>query len=61
MDRRLPFTKRFADYCRAFARLLVSRGHGEEWWASGERFYTPINEISYFAYMAGDRAEWLRR
>jgi hypothetical protein len=49
------FVERFAAYCYAFARLLVERGHGEEIaGASGWRFYTPVNEISFFAWAGGE-------
>lgn len=49
------FPERFSRYCRAFARLLVQRGHGECGpYAAGTRFYTPINEISFFAWAAGE-------
>jgi beta-glucosidase/6-phospho-beta-glucosidase/beta-galactosidase len=41
------FVSRFADFCHAMARLLRDR-------SQGERFYTPINEISFFAWAAGE-------
>ncbi len=50
---REPFVERFAAYCRAFATLLVKRGHGERRGARGQRFYTPVNEISFFAWAGG--------
>jgi beta-glucosidase/6-phospho-beta-glucosidase/beta-galactosidase len=43
------FVLRFADYCYAFARYLV-RKTGE----AGARFYTPVNEISYYAWAGGE-------
>lgn len=43
------FIVRFADYCYAFARLVASRTRAVP-------FYTPVNEISYFAWAAGDQA-----
>jgi beta-glucosidase/6-phospho-beta-glucosidase/beta-galactosidase len=49
------FVERFGTYCAAFARLLVQRGYGE-WPHDGrcERFYTPVNEISFFAWAGGE-------
>jgi hypothetical protein len=41
------FVRRFAEYCHAVASYLDRR-------TSGVPFYTPINEISYFAWAAGD-------
>jgi hypothetical protein len=41
------FVRRFADYCHAVARYIDRH-------TSGTPFYTPINEISYFAWAAGD-------
>jgi hypothetical protein len=41
------FVERFADYCHAVAGYLDRR-------LDGTPFYTPINEISYFAWAAGD-------
>src|SRR5438876_12414380 len=41
------FVGRFADYCYAVARYFDRR-------IDGTPFYTPINEISYFAWAAGD-------
>ncbi len=41
------FSRRFADYCYAFARLLARRGHRAP-------FFTPVNEISFFAWAASD-------
>ncbi len=43
------FVRRFADYCYAFARYLVRRT-GE----SGTRFYTPVNEPSFYAWAGGE-------
>lgn len=45
------FMDRFAHYCRAFAGLLKRRGQTPA-------FYTPVNEISYFAWAAGDQADF---
>src|SRR5687768_1042260 len=42
------FVPRFAEYCHAFARYLIRRT-GE----SGTRFYTPVNEPSFFAWAGG--------
>src|SRR2546421_1514259 len=41
------FLKRFADYCYAFARLVARR-------SPDVPFYTPVNEISYFSWAAGE-------
>jgi UDP-galactopyranose mutase len=42
------FVQRFADYCGATARFITEH--------SGTRhIYSPINEISYLAWMAGDQ------
>jgi beta-glucosidase/6-phospho-beta-glucosidase/beta-galactosidase len=41
------FTIRFADYCRASAEYVTQRVHGPY-------FFTPINEITYFAYIGGE-------
>jgi hypothetical protein len=41
------FARRFADYCYAFARLVRRRG-------GDAPFYTPVNEISYFAWAGGE-------
>ena len=41
------FTRRFADYCRAAARSVVPR-------LRGPHFFTPINEITFFAYCGGE-------
>jgi hypothetical protein len=43
------FVRRFADYCHAVATYIDRR-------SSGRLFVTPINEISYFAWAAGDMA-----
>lgn len=43
------FVKRFADYCHAFARFLI-RQNG----AAGTRFYTPVNEPSFYAWAGGE-------
>jgi hypothetical protein len=45
------FVTRFAVYCQAFARLLMRQGYGEQ---SGARYYTPVNEISFFAWAGGE-------
>jgi beta-glucosidase/6-phospho-beta-glucosidase/beta-galactosidase len=41
------FCKRFADYCRAAAGYVVPKVHGP-------RFFTPINEITFFSFCAGE-------
>jgi len=41
------FVDRFAGFCDAAARHLQRR-------VSGQRFYTPINELSFFAWAAGE-------
>jgi beta-glucosidase/6-phospho-beta-glucosidase/beta-galactosidase len=41
------FAGRFAAYCRAAAEYVVPRVHGPY-------FFTPINEITYFAFMGGE-------
>jgi beta-glucosidase/6-phospho-beta-glucosidase/beta-galactosidase len=41
------FVDRFARYCRAIAAHLRNDGNGPH-------FYTPINEISFFAWAAGE-------
>jgi hypothetical protein len=41
------FVRRFAEYCHAVADYIDRH-------TSGTPFYTPINEISYFAWAAGD-------
>src|SRR3954471_24936317 len=41
------FAPRFADYARAVAEHVVPR-------TPGPHFFTPINEITFFAYMAGE-------
>jgi beta-glucosidase/6-phospho-beta-glucosidase/beta-galactosidase len=43
------FVARFADYCRAAAEYLLPRVE-----AKGGSFFTPINEITYFATAAGE-------
>ena len=43
------FVQRFADYCGATARFIAEH-------SSTVPFYSPINEISYLAWMAGDQA-----
>ena len=43
------FTRHFADYCHAFARYLM-RKTGRE----GTRFYTPVNELSFYAWAGGE-------
>jgi beta-glucosidase/6-phospho-beta-glucosidase/beta-galactosidase len=42
------FVHRFADYCHAFARYLGRRT------GSAPRFYTPVNEPSYYAWAGGE-------
>jgi hypothetical protein len=42
------FADRFARYCRAAAEHVAARVG-----LPGPRFYTPINEITYFAFMGG--------
>jgi hypothetical protein len=44
------FTGRFAAYARAAAEYLVERQ------ANGPFFFTPMNEITFFGYMAGEWA-----
>ena len=41
------FVPRFADYARALAQHVVPR-------LPGPHFFTPINEITFFAWMAGE-------
>jgi beta-glucosidase/6-phospho-beta-glucosidase/beta-galactosidase len=41
------FTRRFADYCRAAAEYVQPR-------VRGPYFFTPINEITYFAFIGGE-------
>jgi beta-glucosidase/6-phospho-beta-glucosidase/beta-galactosidase len=41
------FVARFADFCHATARRLRDRSEADRW-------YTPINEISFFAWAAGE-------
>jgi beta-glucosidase/6-phospho-beta-glucosidase/beta-galactosidase len=41
------FVRQFADYCHAVAGYIDRRTYGTP-------FFTPINEISYFAWAAGD-------
>lgn len=43
------FVQRFADYCRATAQFIASN-------SSSVPIYSPINEISYLSWMAGDNA-----
>src|SRR5438094_577021 len=43
------FVQRFADYCYAFARYLIRRT-GEV----GTRYYTPLNEPSFYAWAGGE-------
>lgn len=45
------FIYRFADYCYAFARLIRQRGDSVP-------FYTPVNEISYFAWAGGEQGNF---
>jgi beta-glucosidase/6-phospho-beta-glucosidase/beta-galactosidase len=44
------FIRRFTDYARACAEYVTSRGH------HGPHFFTPMNEITFFGYMAGEWA-----
>ncbi|MBC3542293.1 family 1 glycosylhydrolase [Rufibacter sediminis] len=41
------FTQRFADYCRAAAAYVTTR-------LPGPYFFTPINEITFFSFCAGE-------
>jgi beta-glucosidase/6-phospho-beta-glucosidase/beta-galactosidase len=41
------FTQRFADYCRAAAEYVVPK-------VKGPHFFTPINEITFFSFCAGE-------
>ncbi len=41
------FPKRFADYCHAVARHIAEQ-------TTGDHYFTPINEPSYFAWAAGE-------
>jgi beta-glucosidase/6-phospho-beta-glucosidase/beta-galactosidase len=41
------FTERFAAYCRAAAEYVIPRLHGPH-------FFTPINEITFFSFCAGE-------
>ena len=43
------FATRFADYSRAAAAYVTERHHGPH-------FFTPMNEITFFGYMAGEWA-----
>jgi hypothetical protein len=42
------FTDRFAAYARAAAEYVIAGAH------HGPHFFTPINEITFFGYMAGE-------
>lgn len=42
------FPRRFADYCYAVARFIVSR-------SDGPHVFTPVNEPSFMAYAAGEK------
>lgn len=42
------FAERFADYAAAAARYVIERAH------HAPPFFTPINEITFFGYMAGE-------
>jgi hypothetical protein len=44
------FVDRFSAYAEAAARYVVERGH------HGPHFFTPMNEITFFGYMAGEWA-----
>jgi beta-glucosidase/6-phospho-beta-glucosidase/beta-galactosidase len=46
------FVQRVAAFAEAAARVLAEESDEVPIWC-------PLNEISYFAYMAGDQAEWL--
>jgi beta-glucosidase/6-phospho-beta-glucosidase/beta-galactosidase len=41
------FTRRFADYCRAAAEYVIPK-------IKGPHFFTPINEITFFSFCAGE-------
>lgn len=41
------FAGRFADYCRAASRYVVTR-------TRGPHFFTPINEITFYAFCGGE-------
>jgi beta-glucosidase/6-phospho-beta-glucosidase/beta-galactosidase len=41
------FTQRFADYCRAAAEYVIPK-------IKGPHFFTPINEITFFSFCAGE-------
>ena len=45
------FIERFTAYCDAFARLVARH-------CLGTPFYTPVNEISYFAWAGGDQGRF---
>ena len=47
------FAERFARYCRAAAEYVIARVH-----LPGPHFFTPINEITFFAFMGG-RMGWV--
>jgi beta-glucosidase/6-phospho-beta-glucosidase/beta-galactosidase len=44
------FAPRFAAYAKAAAEHVIARAH------HGPHFFTPINEITFFGYMAGEWA-----
>jgi beta-glucosidase/6-phospho-beta-glucosidase/beta-galactosidase len=44
------FAPRFAAYAKAAAEYVIARAH------HGPHFFTPINEITFFGYMAGEWA-----
>ncbi|HEY8189909.1 MAG TPA: hypothetical protein VIF12_04445, partial [Micavibrio sp.] len=46
------FVTRFADFCRATAEFIKNRGDGDV------PFYTPVNEISFLADMAGEHGNF---
>lgn len=51
----VDFTARYAAYCGAFAQLLVARGCGSrDRRGRAVRFYSPSNEISFFAWAGGE-------
>lgn len=45
------FVERMADFAEAAARVRAEESNDVPIWC-------PVNEISYFAFMAGDQAEW---
>jgi beta-glucosidase/6-phospho-beta-glucosidase/beta-galactosidase len=49
---REDFVARFADYCNAFARYLMRRTGDTS--GAVTRFYTPVNEPSFYCWAAGE-------